>query len=66
MYKCICDMCGKNEASEHFKVKKRIKKFDYSGFPRHKYVKIDICQSCYHKLIRLAETAIKERAENDN
>lgn len=49
MQKILCDICKKNEASEKFKVKKE-KITNYELLSRG-YVKIDICESCYHKLL---------------
>lgn len=49
MKKIVCDICRKNEASEKFKVKKE-KITNYELFTRD-YVRIDICESCYRKLL---------------
>ena len=42
MNKCICDFCGENEASRNFKMKERKVLC---------YVKVDICQECYYKIL---------------
>lgn len=48
MNKCVCDICRVNEASEKFKVKKRMKvNHELNTFG---YRKIDICESCYRGL----------------
>lgn len=49
MQKIVCDICKKNEASEKFKVKKEMTT-NYE-FHTRGYVKIDICENCYHKLL---------------
>lgn len=50
MNKCICDFCGENEASRHFKMKER----KWVPTPHGNvlcYVKVDICQECYYKIL---------------
>lgn len=49
MEKTICDVCKKNEASEKFKVKKEM--ITSYEFLSRGYVPIDICESCYRKLL---------------
>ena len=51
MNKCICDICNKNEANHKFKVKKYMMTDYILG--KSGYRKIDICDSCYHKLMRI-------------
>lgn len=54
MNKTICDICGTREADEHFKVKRWTAYDDFSlgySVPFYRWTRIDICQSCYKKLI---------------
>ena len=51
MNKCICDICNENESSRKFKVKKYMLT-DYM-LGKWGYRKIDICEVCYHKLMRI-------------
>lgn len=54
MNKSICDVCRVREADEHFKVKQFTAYDDFSlGFsvPFYRWTRIDICRSCYEKLI---------------
>lgn len=51
MNKCICDICNKNEANHKFKVKKYMMTDYILG--KFGYRKIDICDSCYRKLMRI-------------
>ena len=48
MNKCICDICGKNEADHSIKAKKRWVYTDSLD----KWRKIDICTACFYKLFR--------------
>lgn len=50
MVKCICDICCAEPATEHFKIKKQVKNYE---FGTNRWERIDICSSCYHKLIRV-------------
>lgn len=47
MNQCICDICRENIANHRFKVKR--KNFRIGN---GKWEKIDICDSCYHKMLR--------------
>lgn len=51
MTKCLCDICQKNEASEHLKVKKLTPTLTECG-EYGKWKRVDICQECYNKLIK--------------
>lgn len=51
MTKCLCDICHKNEASEHLKVKKLTPTLTECG-EYGKWKRVDICQECYNKLIK--------------
>ena len=51
MNKCICDICGVNEANNHFKVKQLDEyRVGFSEITK-KWVPIDICNTCYNKLV---------------
>jgi len=50
MIQCVCDICGKEPASKRFKVKELGRFLD-----GNKWVKIDICSNCYHKLLDAQE-----------
>lgn len=51
MTKCVCDICRKNEASKHLKIKKLTPTLtECETF--EKWQRIDICQGCYNKLIK--------------
>lgn len=54
MIKCLCDICKKNEANKHFKVKQKERRWT-NGYYWTKYAKIDICENCYDKLINLTD-----------
>lgn len=54
MIRCLCDLCGKNEAAEKFKVK-QLKNTVISDFHVRRWLEIDICESCYHILLRNAK-----------
>ncbi len=54
MIKCLCDICKKNEANKHFKVKRKERRWR-NGYYWTKYAKIDICENCYDKLINLTD-----------
>lgn len=59
MNKCICDICNKNEANHKFKVKKYMMTDYILG--KFGYRKVDICDSCYRKLMRIpADKKIEE------
>ena len=58
MNKCICDICKRNTADKHFKVKEK------REFPTYEYglvlmnshwINIDICEGCYAKLMNIKE-----------
>lgn len=49
MNKIICDVCGKNEASREFIVKRREKRF----FIWEDWEEIDICGECAEKLFNM-------------
>lgn len=49
MDKCICDICRKNDAVHHFKVKKKMRVVR-GGFHVERWVRMDVCDVCYHKL----------------
>lgn len=51
MNKCICDVCREHESNRHFKVK-RLQPTICDGLHWMAWVRIDICDSCYHKLLR--------------
>ena len=54
MVKRICDICRKNEADKHYKIKERheICEFTEHGvFAKSSWVDIDICESCLCGLI---------------
>lgn len=50
MLQRVCDICQKNYPKHKFKVKKEVEVWD-GIFSYLKYERIDICDSCYHKLI---------------
>lgn len=50
MDKCLCDVCCKNEANHRFKVK-RLQPTIRGGLHKMAWVRIDICDSCYHMLL---------------
>lgn len=52
MNKCICDVCRKNEANHKFKVKRHMLVDYITG--KWGYRKIDICDSCHNKLMRIS------------
>lgn len=52
MNKFICDICNKNESSRKFKIKEYGIIDYFTG--KFGYRKIDICDSCYHKLMRIS------------
>lgn len=52
MNKCVCDICNKNESSNKFKVKQHMCVDYFTG--KFGYRKIDICELCYHKLMRIS------------
>lgn len=54
MIKCLCDICKENEANKHFKVKRPEYRWR-DGYHGTNYVKIDICENCYNKLISLTD-----------
>lgn len=53
MYKCLCDICERNDADKNFKIKKKFFHRDYSGFNKPEWKDIDICEECYEKLKRI-------------
>lgn len=52
MNKCICDICCDKPAANKFKVK-QYKPIVRNGFHGQSWVKLDICESCYRKLISI-------------
>lgn len=59
MNKCICDICGVNEADNHFKVK-QLDVIDLGEYSR-RWIPIDICKECYTKLI----SEVKQQKQDD-
>lgn len=51
MIKYVCDICRKNEASEHLKVKKLPPTLTECGI-FEKWQRIGVCRECYNKLIK--------------
>lgn len=60
MTKEVCDVCGKNYPNHKFKVKKEMKYCDRM-ICLFKYMRIDICDSCYRKLINIKEALNENR-----
>lgn len=54
MKKYICDVCKTNTANYHFKVKE-LKSVVRSDMHVMRWVRIDICDRCYNKLLRAKE-----------
>lgn len=68
MNKCVCDICRKNEANHKFKVKRHMLTDYITG--KWGYRKIDICDPCLQKLLRIPsdekiEHAIMRYATSD-
>ncbi|MFR8012074.1 MAG: hypothetical protein ACLU8W_09990 [Clostridia bacterium] len=61
MIKCVCDICRKNEADEHFKVKKLVPTLLTELGVFDTWERIDICQECYNKLIKGLEDEKNDR-----
>ena len=54
MDKCVCDICCKNTAVHKFKVK-RLQGVVRADMHVMRWVRIDICEACYNKLLRAEE-----------
>lgn len=51
MNKCVCDVCCKNPAQNQFKVKRQMPVVR-ADIHVMRWVRIDICDSCFQKLMR--------------
>ena len=54
MEKCLCDICGRNPADTSYRVEqfKKVQDFSFGFFMgKKKWIKIDICKSCYTQLV---------------
>lgn len=54
MNKCVCDMCRQNPTNHKFKVK-RLLSVVRSEMHVMRWVRIDICDSCFNKLLRIKD-----------
>lgn len=52
MNKCICDLCKVNPACHKFKVKQLLSVVK-GGCHVRRWKRIDLCSSCYHKLLHV-------------
>ena len=65
MVKHICDICGRGEATNQFKIKKVqevVEIDDHGVFPKSMWVDIDICTSC---LLAIIQGKIKEKKDEN-
>ncbi len=53
MIKEICDICHQNEPYHKYKVKK-LKSVVRSDMHVLRWVRIDICDACYNRLVRMS------------
>ena len=54
MDKCVCDICSTNTAVHKFKAK-RLQGVVRDDMHVMRWVRIDVCEPCYHKLLRAKE-----------
>lgn len=63
MNRRICDICEEHEEDKNYKVKERkeFPVFEYGHiFHAPKWVRIDICPSCYEKLIKATRKELED------
>ncbi len=62
MDKCMCDVCCKNPANHQFKAKRMLPVIRADMHVK-RWVRIDICDSCFRKLLHIMDGGEEHEAD---